>query len=271
MTDINDALGAGNGDDREPAGRGFLSPDEIEERVALFRASLVRLDQDPAEAARIDMLITEANDVFGDDLTPFDDPPVTAPVRDDAQPEGRIVINGSHAQPRIEVDYSGHDSTSPGFSLVINGDHAEPHIHVSANQADEEAGQLNEEVEELQQAVASLQSRAGERPGRRAPRMRGPGPSALAAVFGLASAVIAIHSVAVVQVIVIILLAVVPVLGLAAVSAAIFSGRAARREAALSVLRLLLDRDPHPEGPPRAGRSGQHLALSGREGREVHR
>jgi hypothetical protein len=268
MTDkINDALGADN-DDQEPTARTFLSLDEIEERVAIFHASLLMLDKDPAEAARIDELIAGANAMFGDDLTPFEDPPVAGPIRGNVQQVRQVVINGSHAQPRIEVDYAGQNSPSPEFSLIINGDHAGPRVHVGANQLDQEVGQLSEEIEELQQAVASLRADAQDQPTRKAPRMREPSPSVLAAALGLSSAAIATHAIAGAQIIVAIMLAAVPVLWLTTVTVAIFaSARTARREgAALSVLRLLLNRsDLHLEDPPGAGRSGRHQAISRRD------
>jgi len=268
---ISDELGTGSNDDQEPVAMGFLNPDDIEERVAAFRAALLRLDGDPAEAARIDMLIAGASAMFGDDLSPFEDPQEAKPVLDDARQGGTsITINGSHAQPRIAVDYAGHDGPDCGFSLVINGDHAEPRIQVGADQPGQEDDPLNEELEELRQDVAALRAQAEERPGKKLSAVHGSGPAFLAFLAGVAAAV-AVHSTLIAQVCAITVLALALVLLLVAVSAAIFSGRDARRAAAFSVLRLLLNRVPPPEDPPLAGRSGRHLALSGREGRGVDR
>jgi hypothetical protein len=257
--DINNEMGAGSTDDQKPASGGFLSQDEIEQRVAAFRASLLKLDQDSAEAARIDMLIAGANAMFGDDLTPFEDPPVAGPDHDGLRQQEQAAASG--APPRIEVNCSG-----PGHSLVINGDHAEPHIHVSANQADEEVRRLTEEVAKLQQAVAPRRTRARKRPGRKAPRTRRLGPSAPAMLGAVAGVVpILVHSAVVVQVIAITILAALPVFWLVAIAAAIFSGRSERRRAAFDILRLLMDRDLRQEDPPSAVRRETPMVSSERD------
>ena len=82
-------------------------------------------------------------------------------------------------------------------------------------------------------------------------------------MLGLASAAIAFHSAAVVQIVAITILAAVPVLCLAAVGAAIFSAGTERRHAALSVLSLLLDKDFRQEDPVGAG-GREHQLESGR-------
>lgn len=264
--DINDTLGAGNGDDQEPVARSFLSPEEVEERVAVFRASLVRLDQDPAEAARIDRLLAETNAVLGSGFAFSDDPPEIKPILDDARQGGAsIVINGNHAQPRIAVDHAGHDGSDCGFSLVINGDHAEPRIQVGADQPGQEDDHLAQEREEFLNALKEMRAWAGDRRGRKPAMMRGRGAVAVAFLAG-AGAAMAISSAAIAQIVAITALAVAPaLLLLVIIMPAIFSAQEVRRKAAFSVLRLLLNGGLRPEDPPWAGRSGQRLALGGRE------
>ena len=111
---INNEMGTGGADDQEPVAMGFLSPDEIEERVAAFRASLLKLDQDPAEAARIDMLIAGANAMFGDDLTAFEDPPA-GPSR-----RNRPSSTAATALPRTKADCAGPGSSSRSRATMLN-------------------------------------------------------------------------------------------------------------------------------------------------------
>lgn len=261
--DISNEMGADSTDDQEPMSGGLLSQDEIEQRVAAFRASLLKLDQDSAEAARVDMLIAGANAMFGDDLTPFEDPPTAGPGHEGLRQGGQAAVNDSPAPQRIDVDYAG-----PGFSLVIKGDHAEPHINLTTNQTDGEVRRLTEEVAKLQQAVASKRTHTGKRPGTKGPRTRRLGLSAptMLAVSGGVVPILA-HSAAVVQVIAITILAALPVIWLAATAAAIFSSGPERRRTALDILRLFTDRDLRQEDPPGAVRR-ETLVVPGKRGVE---
>lgn len=259
MTDnTNGELAAGSTDDRRPMTEGLLTPDEIEDRVDALRAGLVRLERDPAEAARIDALIAEADAMFGPDLTPFEDPPsVTAAAQRDAFSQGRpVVISGSHAQPRVEAGDDGDDGGARKLSIVISGAHAQAHIHVSGNEAGPEAGELAEKVEELERAIASIAAEADEWPRRKAARVPEPGPSGLAAILGIASAAVASHSITGAAAVVAIVLAVAPVLWIIAVALPVISGTvvAHRRERYFPALRSLLGRYTLPDDPPAAGR-----------------
>lgn len=252
--DINNEAGVDGADDQGPMSGGFLSQDEIEQRVAVFRASLFKLDQDPAESARIDGLIAGANAMFGDDLTPFEATPAAGQEREGLRQEEQP----ASAPPKINVD-----GPSAGVSLIINGDHAEPHVHVTGRPPEEEyEEQLRRLAEEffvkLQSSSASGRTVARARSAGNPPGTRRIGrsiPAALGLVVGLVP--ILAHSAIVVQVIAITALAALPVFGLVVIATAIFSRRSERRDAAFSVLRLLRDWDLCREHPPGRDRQNQ--------------
>ena len=248
-------LPAGDADDLQPTIKGFLSTAEIEDRAAALRTALVRLENDPAEGARIDALIAGADAMFGTDLTLFEDPPPpAAAVQGDAFAEGRgAVISGSHAQPRIEAGQSAE------LSIVISGAHAQAHIHVSEDGPRPEAKELAEKIEELERAIASIDAEADDQPRGKAGRALEPGPSALAGVLGIASAVVASHSLFGAAAVVAIILAAASALWVVVLALPVISGTvvAHRRRDFFPGMRLLLGRDPVPDDPPAARRSHQ--------------
>ena len=268
-----DELAAGSADDRQPMTEGLLTPDEIEDRIGALRAALGRLENDPAEAARIDTLIAEADAMFGTDLTLFEDqPPRAAAAQHNFFARGRdVLISGSHAQPRIEAGRDGDDGTARELSIVISGAHAQAHIHAGGDVPGREAEELAAKVEELERAIASVKAEADDRPGRKAGRVIEPGPSALAGVLGIASAALASHSIAGAAAIVAIILAAASALWVIALALPLISGTvvAHRSKDFFPGLRSLLGRDPVPDDPLAARRSHPRQAVREQADKEL--
>jgi hypothetical protein len=257
--------------DRQPVTEGFLAPGEIEDRAGALRAALDRLENDPAEVARIDALIAGADDMFGTDLTLFEDPPPQAAAQRDALVEGRdVVISGSHAQPRIEAGRGMDGGGARELSIVVSGAHAKAHIHVRGDGPKREADELAEKVEELERVIASMEAEAADHQDSKAGRVLEPGPSGLAAVLGIASAAVASHSLVGASAIVAVILAAASAVWVIVLALPVISGTVVAQRSGnfFPGLRLLLGRDPVPGDLPAGGRSHRRRAVRSRADKE---
>ncbi|MFI7126840.1 hypothetical protein ACIBQ1_14185 [Nonomuraea sp. NPDC050153] len=169
--------------DRDP-----LLEDGIEQQVAMVQAALAKLEEDPAEAARINALVDEI-----DALDPVSEAEPKTQLLGAHSPV-KLIFNGSGARPKIIVALKEDGQPFVDVTVEFNGADAQPEIVVRSDQSLQEAAASHEAQRNEGREIHSGPSLAKPQLTRTKPRL--PLPSA--APLGLVAVIFAAISVIIV-------------------------------------------------------------------------